>query len=271
MDSKTDEQWKAETRKQWGNDPCGAVHGEEAKPGTVPFYDKIRLNRYENYAPWMRGAIGFDKYPGKKLLEIGCGIGVDLMEFARGSAIVTGVDLTQEPLEITRKGFEAHGLRGEFFLADAEKLDFPDESFDVVYSFGVIHHTPNTENAIKEIHRVLKPGGEAIVMIYHRDSFHFWFRQMFINGILCRKLARMSPAEILSENVETSNSGAKPLVKVYSRKEAKALFKDFSTSTVEVYQLTRLEFHIVGLLLPQKFVELFGRKYGWNLLIKAVK
>ncbi|MCL5038019.1 MAG: class I SAM-dependent methyltransferase [Chloroflexi bacterium] len=271
IESRTDEEWKIETQKQWGNDPCCAVYAEGEEPGTVPFYDRVRKFRYTDYAPWMHEAIGFDRYNGKKLLEIGCGMGIDLMEFAKGGAAVTGIDLTREPLEIAGKGFESHSLKGEFHRMDSEKLEFPDGSFDVVYSFGVLHHTPNTQKAIDEVHRVLKPGGEAIVMLYYKNSIHYWWAQMFIHGVLRLKLFRMSPDELLSSNVEVSHSGAKPLVKVYNKKQARELFKNFSSTSLEVYQLQRYEIPLISSLLSDAQVESLSRKFGWFLLIKAVK
>src|SRR5262249_9880779 len=155
---------------------------------------------------------GFDKYAGKKLLEIGCGTGTDLLQFARGGAVVTGVDLTPRSIEIAQRRLEIYGQNGQFSQGDAENLEFADESFDVVYSFGVIHHTPDTERAVQEIHRVLKRGGKAIVMIYHRSSLYYWLGLMLKRGVLRGELCKYSPAEIMSRYVEHSETGGKPLV-----------------------------------------------------------
>ncbi|HEX8184617.1 MAG TPA: class I SAM-dependent methyltransferase, partial [Blastocatellia bacterium] len=139
------EQWKRLTREQWGKNPCGAHVARDYEFGTREYFDLIEEYRYQEYAPWMKDALGFDRFSGKRVLEIGCGTGTDLLQFARGGAYVTGIDLTPRSIEIARRRFEVYGLKGEFAIGDAENLAFPDESFDAVYSFGVLHHTPDTE------------------------------------------------------------------------------------------------------------------------------
>lgn len=98
--------------------------------------------------------------------------------FASHGAHYTGVDLTEAALEATRRHFAVMGLTGTFQKENAERLSFPDESFDWVFSHGVLHHTPNTRVAINEVHRVLKPNGRAIIMLYHRHSFNYYVRIM---------------------------------------------------------------------------------------------
>src|ERR1051325_9053893 len=156
---------KQRAREQWGQDPCGAVHGSEHALGTREFFDAVERHRYTEYAPWMRSTMGFDQFPGARLLEIGCGMGSDLVQFARGGANCTGIDITPRSIEITRHRFALYGLTGTFILSDGEHLPFPSETFDIVYSNGVLHHTPDTAGAIREIHRVLRPGGTAKVML----------------------------------------------------------------------------------------------------------
>ncbi len=147
---------KHAARKQWGENPCGAHVARDMEFGSREFFETIERYRYQVYAPWMKSLIGFDDYAGKRLLEVGCGTGTDLLQFARGGALVTGFDLTPRSLEIARRRFEVYGLPGEFANGDAENLSFPDETFDVVYSFGVIDHTPDSEGAAAEIHRVVR-------------------------------------------------------------------------------------------------------------------
>jgi len=131
-------------REQWTADPCGAVHGSKREFGTREFFDEVERQRYEDYAPWMRVVMGFDKFAGARLLEVGCGMGTDLLQFARGEASCTGVDLTPRSVEISRRHFEIYGEKADFSLSDAEILPFADNSFDVYYSNGVLHHTPAT-------------------------------------------------------------------------------------------------------------------------------
>ena len=115
---------------------------------------------------------------GKKVLEIGTGNGADGVMFARNGALYTGVDLTEAALEATRKHFSMLGLAGTFRQENAERLSFPSDSFDIIYSHGVLHHTPNPRAAVEEVHRVLVPGGRAIIMLYHRHSFNYYVRIM---------------------------------------------------------------------------------------------
>jgi ubiquinone/menaquinone biosynthesis C-methylase UbiE len=106
-------------------------------------------------------------------LEIGCGCGSEAERFARAGADYTAVDLTNAAVRITRRRFQLANLDGGFVQGDAENLPFADSSFDLVYSHGVLHHTPDAPRTIREVHRVLSPGGRAVVMLYHRDSFNY--------------------------------------------------------------------------------------------------
>jgi ubiquinone/menaquinone biosynthesis C-methylase UbiE len=219
----------------------------------------------------MREAIGFDRHPGRRLLEIGFGTGTDLLQFAKGGARVTGVDLTPRSIDIAQRRFEVYGLEGQFLIGDGEYLSFPDESFDVVYSFGVLHHTPDTARAIREVHRVLRPGGEAIVMLYNKSSLAYWGGFVFKHGILKGRLLSCSVAEIMSRYAEHSETGGRPLVKAYTRAEAGRLFSDFSQFRITVNQLTRRELRPFGGLLPEPAFQWLARTFGWNLLIRATR
>src|ERR1044072_5129190 len=173
---------KLRAREQWSQDPCGAVHGRQHELGTREFFDSVERHRYTEYAPWMPRLMEFDKFAGKRWLEIGCGMGTDLLQFARGGARCTGVDLTPRSVEITRHRFALYDARGVFMTAEGDPLPFASESFDVVYSNGVLHHTPDTAAAIREVHRVLRSGGTAKVMLYHRNSLNYWFEIILRRG-----------------------------------------------------------------------------------------
>src|SRR5437870_5473495 len=165
------EELKKQVRAFWQAHPCGTKFSD-AETGTREFYDRIETHRYEK--EWhIPEAADFAGARGLRVLEIGCGMGTDGAQFARAGADYTGVDLTEAAIELARKRFELSDLHGNFQVADAENLEFPDESFDLVYSHGVLHHTPDTARAVREIHRVLKPGGRAIVMLYHRGSYNY--------------------------------------------------------------------------------------------------
>lgn len=265
-----DEQ-KRRAQEQWGANPCGAHVAREFAFGTREYFDAIEDYRYKVYAPWMKELIGFDRYSGKRLLEVGCGTGTDSLQFARGGALFTGIDLTPRSIEIARKRFEVYRQQGDFRLSDAENLDFPEQSFDVVYSFGVIHHTPDTERAAAEIHRVLKRGGKAIVMVYHRSSLYYWGGIILKRGLLRGELWKASPDELMSRYVEHTETGGRPLVKAYTRSEVRRMFSMFSDCKVEVNQLTRQELGVLGRLMPENIFQWLARNFGWNLLITATK
>lgn len=263
---------KERAREQWTEDPCGAVYGQEYEFGTREFFDVVERHRYTEYAPWMPEVMGFDQFPGERLLEIGCGMGTDLLQFARGGAQVTGVDLTPRSIEISRQHFAVYGERADFVLTDGEQLPFADESFDVVYSNGVLHHTPDTAGAVKEVHRVLRPGGQARVMLYHRGSLNYWVQIILRYGLLHGELMKgHSSGEIMSRHVELNESGGRPLVKVYSRREARNLFAMFREVKISVEQLTRPELYVLGRFIPEGIFRRLRRGVGWNVIISARK
>lgn len=263
---------KQRAREQWGQDPCGAEYSSEHPLGTREFFESVARHRYTDYAPWMPELMGFDRFAGKRLLEVGCGMGTDLLQFARGGAICTGVDLTPRSIEITRHRFRVYDQRGQFLITDGERLPFADESFEVVYSNGVLHHTPDTFAAIEEIHRVLTPGGTARVMLYHRHSFAYWVVIVLRHGIVGGEFFRgRSPEAIMSRRVEYSEHGGRPLVKVYSRRQVRNLFRGFRDVRIQVRQLTRSDLSFLGGLVPQAMLRLIERYFGWNLIITAKK
>lgn len=263
---------KQRAREQWSADPAGAVYGRTHEFGTREFFDAVERHRYEDYAPWMPRVMGFGEFAGKRLLEIGCGMGTDLLQFARGGARVTGVDLTPRSIEISRDHFQLCGAHADFATTDAEKLPFADESFDVVYSNGVLHHTPDTAGAVREIHRVLRPGGLARVMLYHRHSWNYWFEIVLHRGVLRGQLLRgQSPEEIMSRYVEVNEGEGRPLVKVYSRRQARKLFSMFGNVSLDVEQLTRADFYFLGGLIPDGILQPLARNIGWNVIISARK
>jgi SAM-dependent methyltransferase len=263
---------KRHARQQWTGDPCGALYGEKYAFATREFFDEVERHRYEEYAPWMPSVMGFKDFAGARLVEIGCGMGTDLLQFARGGAHCTGLDLTPRSIEISRLHFDLYRLRADFVLTDAEHLPFADESFDVVYSNGVLHHTPGTAAAIREAHRILRPGGLAKVMLYHRHSFYYWSEIMLHRGLLRGHFLRgHSPAEIMSRYVEYSQTDARPLVKVYSRRQARALFAPFREVKIEVAQLMRKELRLLSPLVSDSLFERLGRSMGWNVIITAQK
>jgi ubiquinone/menaquinone biosynthesis C-methylase UbiE len=265
-------QEKLRAREQWGQDPCGAIHGGEHELGTREFFDSIERHRYSEYAPWMPRLMEFEKFRHARLLEVGCGMGTDLLQFSRGGARCVGIDLTPRSIEITRHRFKLYGADGAFMISDAENLPFGDDSFDVVYSNGVLHHTPDTEGAIREVHRVLRPSGLAKVMLYHRHSLNYWLEVVLKHGVLGGHFLRgRSAEEIMSHVIEYSDHGGTPLVKVYSRKQARALFSLFKDVSVEVEQLTRAELRFLSSLVSESMLDKLRKRIGWNVIVTAIK
>ncbi len=163
-----------EVRAFWNTEACG-THFIQRFADDRDFFSKYREYRYRT--SWHIPAFAsFAQARGKRVLEIGCGNGADGVMFASHGAHYTGVDLTPQAVDATRRHFAVEKLDGQFRLENAERLSFADDSFDIVYSFGVLHNTKAPDRAVREAHRVLKPGGVALVMLYHRNSFNYYAR-----------------------------------------------------------------------------------------------
>jgi len=289
---------KERVRAFWQANPCG-VKFADAAPGTRKFYELVETHRYtkEWHIPI---AADFQSASGLQVLEIGCGLGTDGAQFAQAGADYTGVDLTEAAVDLARQRFEMFGLPGKFRTADAEQLEFADETFDIVYSHGVLHHTPETRKAIREVHRVLRPGGRAVVMLYHRDSDNYrvnismlrragahllrWNSGVKLahlitgepldslrehaNRLKTEKESYLSPDEFLSQNTDGAGN---PLARVYSKAEARDLFEDFSKVEVKTYFLNKRWLPLIGSILPRSLESRLASRWGWHLWIYATK
>jgi len=138
--------------------------------GSPRFFEDLDRYHFEKLHHLLR-LIDFDAKRGSRVLEVGCGAGVDLVRFARGGALVTGVDVAPSAIELARANFSQQGLAGEFQVADGERLPFPDDSFDLVFAHGVVQYTADPKRLVGECRRVLKPDGEAIFQVYNRISW----------------------------------------------------------------------------------------------------
>lgn len=171
-----------------------------------------------------------------EILDAGCGQGIDLCEFALAGARVTGVDLTPRHVELARVHSAEAGVRATVIEADVEDLPFADNSFERVVSNGVLHHTPNIEAAVREIRRVLQPAGTATLILYNRNSFHYWLRCFLWLGIKDRWILReRGMAGVLSATVEKTSIGARPLVRVYSQRQVRKLLQSTGFSEVRTW------------------------------------
>jgi ubiquinone/menaquinone biosynthesis C-methylase UbiE len=155
-------------------------------------------------------------------------------------------------------------------LGDAERIPFPDATFDVVYAFGVLHHTPGTAKAINEVQRVLRPGGQAIIALYHRNSYNFWVGTVLFNGVLKGGLWRKGWKHLLSEiEYRSDPNSALPLVKVYSRREVRNLFRQFSRTDIVACHIDPGTRRPTPML--RSFCERFFSVFGWYLVVRATK
>jgi len=138
--------------------------------GSRGFFEDLDQYHFEKLHHLLR-LVDFDGYPGRSVLEVGCGAGVDLARFAKGGAEVTGVDVAPSAIELARANFAQQGLVSRFEVGDGEHLPFPDSGFDLVYAHGVVQYTANPQRLVDECRRVLKPGGTAIFQVYNRISW----------------------------------------------------------------------------------------------------
>lgn len=217
---------------QWTANPCGAVEGVGS---TLAYFEAVERERYQQQ-PWQRHHFRFDRFAGKRVLEIGVGLGTDLAQFAKHGAQCHGVDITERHLELARRNFALRGLEADLRKADATALPFADHHFDAVYSFGVLHHIPDVEAAMNEIRRVLKPRGEFMVALYHKFSKdHF---SLIVRGIVSGRLMRLGYAGLLS-TIEAGADGVrvKPYVRLYSRRDLAAQLRGFDVRDISVKQL----------------------------------
>ena len=295
--SEANSKLKERVRAFWQEHPCGTKFAD-AEPGSRRFYELVEEHRYKK--EWhIPAAADFSNAKNLSVLEIGCGLGTDGAQFAKAGAHYTGIDLTQAAVDLAKRRFELFQLPGTFRIADAERLDFPDNSFDVVYSHGVLHHTPDTATAVREVHRVLRPGGRAIVMLYHRDSYNYrvnisvlrragvhllrWNPGVKLVNLLTgepedalREHARQlkaQPEYLSSEEFLSSNTdgAGNPLARVYSRTEARELFKDFSHVELRTHFLNKRWLPLLGPILPRSLESQMASRWGWHLWIYATK
>jgi ubiquinone/menaquinone biosynthesis C-methylase UbiE len=184
------EELKREVRRYWEAEPCGSEVAT-APEGSAEYYDQIERRRYE-LEPFIRRFARFESTTGQRVLEIGVGAGTDHMQFARAGAELHGVDLTEHGVRLVRRRLALESLVSDLRVADAEALPFPDGYFDVVYSWGVLHHTPDTRRAMAEAIRVARPGGRVCIMVYSRHawvSYGLWMRRGLLSGRPFRSIA----------------------------------------------------------------------------------
>jgi ubiquinone/menaquinone biosynthesis C-methylase UbiE len=245
---------KEDVRNFWNRNVCQTEFIKGEARGTKSFFEKAEEIRYKYhfYLVELLDWIAKEK-PTGKLLEIGCSMGTDLIQLARKGMQVTGVDLTDEGIALAKKRFELYGLPANLIVGDAEQLPFEDNTFDVVYSFGVLHHTPDTQKSIDEVRRVLKPDGIAVIMLYNTNSFNYIVHR------------------VLDAPFDGNRKDRCPIERSYDRKEVTALFSKFSKVTLEKEYFMTTGYGVVWHLLPKLLHRKLGNIWGWHYIIKAKK
>jgi SAM-dependent methyltransferase len=269
-----DQELKARVRDHWDAEPCGTRGLASSDPRErLREAEAIRYTVDEHIPRFAR----FTESQGLRVLEIGVGAGTDFVQWLRNGASAVGVDLSPGSLEEARARVDAEALAGaELLVADAEELPFPDASFDVVYSYGVLHHSPDTQAAIREVHRVLKPGGEARLMIYHVPS---WTGLLLwaVHG-LAKLKPWLTPRRAIYDHLES------PGTKAYTLAEARRLLADFDHVELSTALLAgdllamkpsaRYQnplARVAWALYPRGLIRRFGGRLGLGLLITARK
>jgi SAM-dependent methyltransferase len=223
-------------------------------PGSAGFFRDLEEYRFDKLR-YLAQLVDFSGYGGKSLLEVGCGIGTDLVRFARGGARVTGVDLSSTAIALARQNAEQAGVRADLRVANGEALPFADASFDVVYGHGVLQYTAEPERMVAECLRVLRPGGEAIFMVYNRLSW--------LNAL----------SKVMKVSLEHQDA---PVLRKYSAGEFRALLSGFQELRIipERFPVrSRLHRGWKGFLFNHLFVDFFNliprawvRPLGWHLM-----
>jgi len=254
-----------EARAQWSHDPAGNIAvQEDTDLGTPESFAQVEAYRYADQ-PWMHETFRFERFAGQRVLEIGVGLGTDHLQFARAGAKMTGIDLTDRCIDLTRRRFEQEGLHSDLRIMDAEALEFDDDAFDVVYSFGVLHHIPSTEHAFREVRRVLRPGGVFLGALYSRESY--FYARVRLERLLRAEWRHESLEDRLSR-IEYSTSDAKPYVRLLGRRELTRLLHEAGFPEVAIVR-RHVGLGSMTASVPAPVERTLGRIGGWYLVHAA--
>jgi ubiquinone/menaquinone biosynthesis C-methylase UbiE len=259
---------KREVRDYWDAQPCGTQFSENVKY-SQQYFDDIENFRY-NIEPEIFSFAQFTRFHAKKVLEVGVGAGTDFLQWVRAGAQAYGVDATSEGIKHVLRRLDTYNLTAsEVRIADCEALPYEDNTFDLVYSWGVIHHTPNTMAAMHELIRVCKPGGICKVMIYHRHSllaYFFWMKYALLRGKPWKSLKWC-----LYNHMESLGT------KAYTTREVYEMLADQPVDSVDIRpkltyydQLVRFN-PILRTIAKICSWALGGNRVGWFLTIQLIK
>ncbi|MBA2238081.1 MAG: class I SAM-dependent methyltransferase [Lysobacter sp.] len=215
------QQWQQANRAFWESNPM-RYDWKESIPyqeGTREFYEEIDRRFFENVKPYMPWAsvpfdelVPFARLADKKVLEIGVGMGSHAGLLSAHAGSYTGIDLTEYAVGVTSERLKVYGRSADIRRMDAEALEFADDTFDFIWSWGVIHHSSNTQKILEEMRRVLKPGGEAVIMVYNRGWWNYYICGGLIGGL---RRGRIFRAVSLARTIQEDTDGA--LARYYSR------------------------------------------------------
>lgn len=254
----------------WDSRPCNIKHSKK-EIGTLEYFDEVEKRRYF-VEPHIIEFAEFEKCDSKNILEIGCGIGTDSVMFSKNNANLTAVDLSEKSIEICKKRFEVLKLKGNFFCGDAENLSkiIPNNKYDLIYSFGVIHHTPNPEKIIEEIKKISNEDTIIKIMMYSKVSwktieFFLKFGWKF-NFNLKKTIQFFAEAQL-----------GCPVANVYTKRELENLLSDFKILKIEkkhifqyninYYKKGVLKKRLIFKLIPKKIFNWLESLLGWHYLI----
>ena len=256
----------------WDRRPCNIRHSD--KPvGTKEYFDEVEARKYF-VEPHILGFAQHERWKGKKVLEIGCGIGTDSLRFARAGADITCTDLSESSLDLTKQRFNVYGLRASFYQGNAEELSsfIPVEPYDLIYSFGVIHHTPNPRRVIEQLSHYVHPGTEIRIMLYSKWSW----KALWIVATYGK--CQVWKARDLVQTYSEAESGS-PVTYTYSPKDVVQLLDGYEVTEVRkdhifpyvIGKYVKYQYQWVWYFrwIPMPFFRWFERKLGWHTLVVA--
>jgi SAM-dependent methyltransferase len=269
------QEFKAAARRNWSAVPCGTDVALAARH-TQQYFEEVERYRYRTQ-PWTAQAIDGLEIQGRRVLEVGFGAGTDHLRLARRGARLAGVDLTPENFVETCRRFANDDRRAALAVADAESLPFRDGVFDLVYCFGVVHHTPDIDGALGEMARVLAPGGRAWIAVYHRRSVFFWWSVLFFGYLLKRGYRRRTLRAQLSL-VEHPNTNEDLVVLLHTPRAmaarvARAGFVGVRTRVTHIVpaDVAGLDVLVREPERPRAWLSWLGRVWGWYVVVEAQK
>jgi len=281
---------KQEIQNWWAENPMtyGETHGQTSYKegdyamGTKEFFDRVDQEFYSwnkplhLHKPFDR-LFPYQQYKDKQVLEIGCGLGTMLMNWAQNGAICTGIDLNPTSITQTKKRFELNALNADVRLEDANVLPFADSQFDYVYSWGVLHHSPKLNVSIKELFRVLKPGGGFGIMLYNRESFYKWYNIDYVEGFLHNEYKFLSPLEINSRYGDGHREEGNPHTWPVTKREGLQMLLPFSADAhvkvlgTDLDSVLRLMLPGMINYVPKSIIKALARRWGWSLWFEGTK